>query len=149
MDDIKVIFFDLDNTLFDHARAERTALVRLIGRHPAVFSETDEEQFLKIYDKHNRILWKKMAEGQITSQELKLQRFARSLEETNCPTDMADELSRAYLAQYSKCGFALPKAKDTLNYLYPNYTLAIQENKHEPRSLSLSSNTSSIQASWA
>ncbi|MCG8606001.1 HAD-IA family hydrolase [bacterium] len=128
MDRIKAIFFDLDNTLFDHARAERTALVSVIRKNPKVFSQTSEEGFIKIYDKHNKILWKKMAEGGITAEELKLQRFACALEEANCPMELANEMSVAYLAEYSKCGYALPNAKETLSYLRPRYTLAILSN---------------------
>lgn len=124
----KVLFFDLDNTLFDHKRAERTALVELMKSHPEIFAETDETQFLSAYDRYNKKLWKEMAEGKISAHELKLQRFALSLSETGCPADMAGELSEGYMERYSQLGFTFPNAYETLTYLKERYRLAILSN---------------------
>ena len=124
----KVIFFDLDNTLFDHKRAERTALVELMKSHPEIFAETSEAQFLNVYDKYNRMLWKEMAAGKISAHELKLRRFALSLRETRCSADRAGELSEGYMESYSQLGFTFPNAYETLTYLKDRYQLAILSN---------------------
>ncbi|MFQ5825076.1 MAG: YjjG family noncanonical pyrimidine nucleotidase [bacterium] len=128
INNIKTIFFDLDNTLFDHTRAEQTALKILLNTFPETFSSVNEEEFFRVYDKNNTIVWKKLSEGKISSQELKVLRFQMTLNDLNIFTENVEELSKYYLGLYTKQSFVSPHLNDTLNYLKPKYYLGILSN---------------------
>ncbi|MFQ5677404.1 MAG: YjjG family noncanonical pyrimidine nucleotidase [bacterium] len=128
MKNIKTIFFDLDNTLFDHSRAERATLQGLIESHPTVFANIESALFLTTYDRINTMLWKKMGDGKITSAELKVLRFELTFSELNLgPVDFID-FSSQYLEIYSSQTFAMPNVVETLNYLTPKFKLGLLSN---------------------
>lgn len=123
----KTIFFDLDNTLFDHMRAEQTTL-RILLAEDASFSNIAPENFLHIYDKYNTILWKKMGDGEITPDELKVLRFKLTFGELNLPPIDFDEFSRMYLNTYSKQTYMVQNTIEILDYLKPKFELGILSN---------------------
>jgi putative hydrolase of the HAD superfamily len=125
---IKVIFFDLDNTLFDHTCAERTALLALIDANPDIFELIDAESFVNVYQEVNRLLWKKMAAGDLTSIELKRQRFEISLNRFERQLFDPDALSKQYFASYAAQSCANANAHDIVAYLQPKYPLGILSN---------------------
>lgn len=125
---INVIFFDLDNTLFDHTRAERSAILSLIASNPEIFHAIDPDSFVQVYHQVNKVLWKKMAAGEITSEELKHQRFEISLNQFNRQTNNADALSKQYFEFYSSQTCAHPNTREILAYLKPKYHLGILSN---------------------
>ncbi len=125
---IKVIFFDLDNTLFDHTRAERDAILALVNANPKIFHSAAPEAFLKVYHEVNKTLWKKMANGEIAASELKRLRFEISLNEFAADPRHAEALSQQFFDFYSRQTHALPNAHKILNYLKPKYELGILSN---------------------
>ncbi len=78
---IKAIFFDLDDTLYDHTRAERATLTTIFESNQNLFEQVQLETFLVTYARHNTILWEKMAEGEITAADLKILRLKNTFEE--------------------------------------------------------------------
>ncbi|MFQ6113581.1 MAG: YjjG family noncanonical pyrimidine nucleotidase [bacterium] len=127
-ENIKIIFFDLDNTLFDHRRAEQSALRILLHNLQEIFASVNEEEFIRLYDKNNGIVWKKLAEGEISSQELKILRFQMTFDDLMITTANAEEISERYLKIYTNQTFASPNVYETLKYLKPNYELGILSN---------------------
>ncbi len=125
---IKAIFFDLDNTLFNHSCAERAALIKLMAEHPLIFASVSRNNFLQAYNKHNTLLWKKFGKGDISSEALKVLRFKLSLKELNCVSENIEELSDRYFEIYSKQGFVFPNVNEILTYLKPKYLLGILSN---------------------
>ncbi len=125
---IKVIFFDLDNTLFDHSRAERSALRTVIRRHPKILAAIDEETFLTTYDRINQMLWKKMAAGELSAERLKTMRFELTLDELDANHADPAELSAQYFNVYGRQCFEISGAKEILSYLKPQYPLGILSN---------------------
>ncbi len=126
--DIKTIFFDLDNTLFDHMLAEQTTLIDLLDSNPELFDKVNREDFLRTYGKNNTILWKQMADGEISPAELKILRFKMTFEELNLTPIDYSVFSKNYLAIYSKQTFVISNAVEILDYLKPNYSLGILSN---------------------
>jgi putative hydrolase of the HAD superfamily len=125
---IKVIFFDLDNTLFDHSRAERSALLAVIHRHPKLLAVIDEEMFLTTYARINQMLWKKLAAGELSAERLKTMRFELTLDELDANHANPAELSDQYFKVYGHQCFEIPGAKEILCYLNPRYQLGILSN---------------------
>ena len=126
--DIKTIFFDLDNTLFDHMRAEQATLIALLDSKPSLFAKVNREDFFRTYDKNNTILWKKMADGAISPEELKILRFEITFEEFNLNTIDYAEFSENYLSIYLQQTFVISNAVEILDYLKPKYSLGILSN---------------------
>ncbi|MFQ5652044.1 MAG: YjjG family noncanonical pyrimidine nucleotidase [bacterium] len=127
-DQIKTIFFDLDNTLFDHTRAEQTALRLLMQSLPDVFLGVEESELLNVYHAVNTFLWQQMAQGQITADELKLERFKLVFDELNLRELHLANASERYLQFYLKQPFYLPGSEEILKYLKPEYDLGILSN---------------------
>ena len=65
-ENIKFIYFDLDNTIFDHKSAEQTTLRRLHSQHAELFAHVSQDEFLKIYHENNTKLWKDFANNEIS-----------------------------------------------------------------------------------
>ncbi len=128
-DRIKTIFFDLDNTLFDHARAERTALVEILNSH---LQDGAVELFVAAYHRVNAMLWRQMAEGEIAAEALKVQRFKMVFDELGLPSPDCVALSQDYLEVYSGMAFTVPGAREVLADLSKNYVLGVLSNGFPP-----------------
>lgn len=126
--DIKTIFFDLDNTLFDHMRAEQTTLKLLLDSRPELFAKVNRADFLQTYDKNNTMLWRRMAKGEVSPAELRVLRFKMTFEALNLtPVDYAI-FSAKYLEIYLEQTFIVANAVEMLDYLKPKYSLGILSN---------------------
>ena len=95
---IRFVYFDLDDTLLDHRRAERAALADCqaafpgLGRHGAAHvSET--------YHAGNAPLWRDYGDGRVTKDFLKRERFAKLLAALEADED-PDAVSAHYLGRY-------------------------------------------------
>ena len=126
--DIKTIFFDLDNTLFDHVRAEQATLIDLLDSKPELFAKVNREDFLRTYDKNNTILWKQMADGEVSPAELKILRFKMTFEELSLTPIDYPMFSEKYLTIYLEQAFVVSNAVEILDYLKPKYSLGILSN---------------------
>lgn len=124
----KAIFFDLDDTLFDHTRSERTSL-RLVYRSlPDHFNGIAENDFVTVYDRINKRLWQDMANGKINGGQLRVARFQITMEQLGLHHENPELLSSEYLRHYAQQSFALPGARETLDYMKEKYTLGILSN---------------------
>ncbi|HEX8386284.1 MAG TPA: HAD family hydrolase, partial [Rubricoccaceae bacterium] len=95
------VFFDLDDTLLDHKRAERAALADLhvtfgehVGHHALAHLHA-------AYHAHNAPLWADFGAGRITSAELKRLRSERFLAAVGATGLDPAAFSDAYLDRYA------------------------------------------------
>ncbi len=128
LNNVAVLFFDLDNTLFDHTRAERATLLQLLRAEPESFAAIDAANFLELFHKHNATLWQQMSEGLVSPEELKVFRFEWTLRDLGLTYPSCKELSARYLQRYATQTFALPNMLEVLEYLAPRYDLGILSN---------------------
>lgn len=100
---IRFIYFDLDDTLLDHSRAERAALEDLYDRHRASMKGRSFEEVHAHYRKINPEIWRAYSTGEIDKEEARTNRFVR-LGEAVPITDsnVVRSLPDAYLEQYSR-----------------------------------------------
>lgn len=94
---IRNILFDLDDTIYDFGMAEKYALGKMltdIGVEPT-------EEKANLYSKINLSHWKRLEKGEITREQVKVDRFRSFLCEINVdfPAPRADEIYRSYLNQ--------------------------------------------------
>jgi HAD superfamily hydrolase (TIGR01509 family) len=123
------VFFDLDNTLYDHRRAAREALAEVYRRHNVASSGTDVDEFVRLYFDINQRMWLKLATGEIDVTSLCERRFAELfvLAGAAPPADAA-ALGREYLDIYLTLSYPLPGAEDTLAALEPLLPLGLLTN---------------------
>jgi YjjG family noncanonical pyrimidine nucleotidase len=116
---------DADNTIFDYDRAEREALA-------AVLAEAGLEPTPAIHEAYRRIndgFWRAFERGEVTQDELKVERFRRLFAETapGRRTDPA-ETSRKYLSKLAMQVHLLPHAARAIADLAGRAALGLATN---------------------
>ncbi|NNF04458.1 MAG: HAD family hydrolase [Rhodothermales bacterium] len=108
---IRFIYFDLDDTLLDHARAERGALADLFQAHRPHMAGRSFEEVHGHYRRINGEVWRAYSSGEIDKQEARSRRF-RLLAEAVPITDgsVVRTLPDAYLERYANHWAPLPGA---------------------------------------
>ncbi len=137
--DLKAIVFDLDNTLLDHNAAEKqaiTAFLPLYYHEPLIGSllQTAPQEFLSRYRHWNEILWRDLSMKRLSADDLKWQRFAKTLLDV-APvfTDedakrLGKEMGKTYLELYADHWSMIPKADETLLALKDRFKLGLITN---------------------
>jgi len=118
----ELILLDADGTLFDYDRAEKYAIETTFGDFGLDYSDA----ILARYRVVNDALWKELERGNITSGELRVERFRRLLAEIR-EAD-AEALSRRYLHHLARGSYLIDGAEDICRYMARRYTLAILTN---------------------
>ncbi len=108
----KWIVFDADNTLFDYDRAEKEALAQTLESQGIAFTAQDHQSYAEI----NSGLWKQFERGELTSQEIRVQRFADLKRKWNFDYQ-ATEVSSFYLKQLARQSSLLSGARELLEEL--------------------------------
>lgn len=123
-DNIKWVWLDLDDTLYDFQAASLIALGKVhadlnLGRF---FRSVDE--WIDIYHRHNSALWKLYNRAEITKEFLKMERFRRPLVEAGADDATARQLSLQldplYLDLLGRAGCTIPGAIELLQSLHSN-----------------------------
>lgn len=125
----KTILLDIDNTLFDYPKAEKHA-IKATFEDFGFFSNRSESEFEEIkkeYKVINDLLWEKLEKGEITSTELKVERFRMLFEKSNLSYS-PEEFSKQYLKRLGEGAFLLDGAEEVCKYLYGKYKLGIVTN---------------------
>lgn len=95
-----LLFFDLDDTLLDHAGAEARAQEETFEGRRGVFGSLEFCEWLAAYRRANGRLWAAYGRGEIGREELHRRRFADPLEELGRDPAAADEAGAFYLERY-------------------------------------------------
>ncbi len=128
-----LIFFDADQTLFDFRTAERLALRDLLQD---LALPADEEQ-IAAYSRINEEHWRRHENGELTRDQLVVERFASFLQHLGegglARPEQLDAIApaamnRAYEEALSWHAELLPEAEETLAALAPQYRLALVTN---------------------
>jgi putative hydrolase of the HAD superfamily len=127
---IKHIFFDLDNTLWDFEKNSREALLHLFIEHKIEqYCETDFDNFIKIYEAINHELWHLYSLNQTTKEELRYQRFYKSFLHFNYNNlSLSHQWANDYLKISPYKTHLIDGAIDVLLYLKDKYELHIITN---------------------
>ncbi|MEO0558532.1 MAG: HAD family hydrolase [Bacteroidota bacterium] len=97
----KAVVFDLDDTLLDHRRAERSALADLHREHPDTLGRHALAHVQATYHAHNVPLWRDFGKSVITSEQLKRLRFEHTLTALDAHQLDAATFGRRYLDLYA------------------------------------------------
>ena len=119
----ELVFIDLDETLLDFYQAEKQALRLSFGQFGLEYSE----RAVLEYEEINAGVWRKLEQGGIDQETLKVERFRLLFERMHAEADPA-AFSAAYLQEPGKGVFLLPGAEETCAYLRGRYMLVAVTN---------------------
>lgn len=120
----EVLLFDLDNTLFDFEAAEKEAL---IATKDKLNLQLTYEAFHDLYQSVNKPLWEALERGEITSGEIKTERFIRLIEKLNSKHNPI-EVSQFYTARLGEGVHPVPDALSVVEQLSSHYELVALTN---------------------
>jgi 2-haloacid dehalogenase len=119
----RYLVFDADGTLFDYDAAEARALESTF----ASFQIPYDADIHGLYVAINRRVWADFEKGRISSRQLRTRRFEELVSESGWEADPA-VLSREYLIHLGNAGVLLPGARDAVERLSKDFTLALATN---------------------
>ncbi|MXV37504.1 noncanonical pyrimidine nucleotidase, YjjG family [Flavobacteriaceae bacterium Ap0902] len=132
-DNIRHVFFDLDNTLWDH-RGNSEATLRQMFKDYQITEQynLDFDAWHEVFYEKNEYLWAELREGHIQKQTLRDRRFAEPFKyfKIEDPT-LSEKFDMNYLERMAKMKGEVAGAKDLLEYLSPYYTLHVITNGFE------------------
>lgn len=121
------MLLDLDDTVLDFGRAERSALRAAFRRLRLRFRHGTLERYRAI----NAELWRRYTEGRMAGEQVAVERFRRLLVDLGEDERRAGRLGRVYLEELSRRGDVLPHARAALRQLARRYRLAVVTNGYE------------------
>ena len=130
---VKHIFFDLDNTLWDHRGNSELTLQKMFQEYQieAKYGFTFDEWHPVFYDK-NELLWEQIREGHIKKVELRERRFKDPFLTFGVNDSiMSAEWENIYLERMGKMSGTVAGAADLLAYLKPKYHIHVITNGFE------------------
>lgn len=129
----KVIFFDLDHTLWDYESNSCETLQELFNSYNLPTNGVNDcGVFQQQFKKVNTELWELYDRGLITSEVIRKERFKKILSHFNVENeDLCEKLSTDYLFACPKKSGLMPFTVETLNYLADHYPMTIVTNGFE------------------
>jgi len=123
------VYFDLDDTLLDHRKAERLGLSDLFGAYRNLFDSQTLDRVLDTYHTVNTDVWHRYGDGVITKDRAKLERFELLLHHLKIDESVSvSELSDYYLSRYSNYWSYLPGAQEAFLSIAERYEVGILTN---------------------
>ena len=125
------IFFDLDDTLWNFSANSAISLKKLYEISPILRKLFPHiEEFIDIYHLHNATMWQLYSKGLVTTSELKLERWRRTLatRQFEVLTAVCEELERNYLEILAQQQEMIPGVTELLDLLTKKFLLAILSN---------------------
>jgi HAD superfamily hydrolase (TIGR01549 family) len=100
--DVQFVYFDLDDTLLDHAQAEREALADVRNRYLEVFGTLSVDELQEVYHAINSPLWRRYADGEIDKATVQNRRFEQLVAEVGAGHANAGLIGRYYMERYAE-----------------------------------------------
>ncbi|MEX0844894.1 MAG: HAD-IA family hydrolase [Balneolaceae bacterium] len=123
----KFIYFDLDDTLLDHKKAERTGLSD-VYTHFDIFNGISEVTLLETYHHINKGLWEDYALGKIDRDILHRRRFEETFRSLGVDESMYEEAGKVYMNYYRNHWEWIEGAKDAYQKIAAQYNVGIITN---------------------
>ena len=95
----KFIYFDLDDTLLDHKRAEAAALNDVHTRFD-IFEDIKAQKLIDIYGTVNRKQWELYSKGEVSRKQMQRNRFELTLEKLKLDTSGYADIGTFYMRCY-------------------------------------------------
>ena len=131
----KLVLIDLDDTLFDYPKTEKTAFRNTFEElgffvESKLSNDKKEEIYEKIKDRYKDVnlqLWKDLEKGAVDKDRLKVVRFEKIIEEFDLKYDPY-EMSELYLKKLGEGIFPFEATEKLCKYLHSKYKVGIVTN---------------------
>ena len=120
---IEFLFLDLDDTILDFKKAEKLAIRKTIES----FGAQVTEEILHRYHLINKAHWEMLERGELTRDQVLVQRFAVLFQELGIQVD-ATACARAYEKNLAIGHYFLPGAEEAVDRLSKKYRLFLASN---------------------
>ena len=120
---IEFLFLDLDDTILDFHKAEKLAIRKTI----ASFGAEVTDEVLHRYHVINKAHWEKLERGELTRDQVLVQRFAVLFQELQISVD-AEACAKEYEKNLSIGHYFLPGAEEAVKRLHQKYRLFLASN---------------------
>jgi len=133
MANIRHIFFDLDNTLWDYRRNAKITLAKLYEE----FQIKDTygysfDEFYPYYYESNEQLWVDFRDKKVTKEELRRRRFPEAFRNMGIPDPgFSMEYESRFVGEVTDTNYMVEGAEEILEYLKGKYGLHILSNGFE------------------
>lgn len=124
---LSYIFFDLDNTLLDHNKAESRSHQAVYNSFP-VLQKLALNDWLATYQEVNHNLWVKYQAGEIDRHKLHFSRFHDTMVKMNLPTENSREIGVTYMKKYREYWDWVDQAEETLALASKHFNVGIITN---------------------
>ena len=123
----KFIYFDLDDTLLDHKKAEQNGL-KDIHSHFENFNDISLDELLSTYHKINKGLWEEYGRGEIDRYILQRRRFEETFIELGINSSLYEEAGKVYMNYYRNHWEWIEGAKEAFDKIRSKYDVGIITN---------------------
>ncbi len=127
--EIEVIFFDLDDTLFDQQKAHEIALREINNRYD-VFEEVDLKEITQAFKEADDEAIDEFRNG-IPMEDLRFNRSEKVLKKLGVDEDFTETFHEEFYRLYPSTPVEIEGTKEVIEYLAPNYELGILSNSTE------------------
>ena len=123
------IFFDLDRTLWDFVKNSTITLNGIRKKFVLEEKIPDPDEFVKVYNHYNDLLWDRYRDGKIKKNLLRLERFRLTLRKFGIEDKLLTaKISKHYIDTCPVNPVLIGNARETLAYLHDKYRLYIISN---------------------
>ena len=124
---ISFIFFDLDDTLIDHKKAQDRALVDVWTQYPQL-QQIEPLEFAAEYGASNHRLWEAYRNSTVTQRELRRLRFEETFQRLGISSLDWREVDKVYMDCYSRHWDWIPDARKAFVQISEHYPVGIMTN---------------------
>lgn len=121
------IYFDLDDTLLDHRKAEKNAL-KDTWRHFGLFDSIVFDELLDTYHQVNKMQWDLYSKLEIDRDQLQRNRFELTLSRLDLDADQYDEVGSFYIDAYANHWEWMEGAKQAFDAIRNKFDVGILTN---------------------
>lgn len=121
---IKTVFIDLDDTILDFKKSEKLALIKTFNELMLPVSD----EICEIYSEINLAQWKRLERGEISRDEVKVNRFRLLFSELGITDASPESTTQIYEENLSHGHYFVDGAEEMLNSIYNKYDLYIASN---------------------
>ncbi|MCX8081564.1 MAG: YjjG family noncanonical pyrimidine nucleotidase [Bacteroidia bacterium] len=127
--DIKHIFFDLDDTLWDLKKNSREGMILTLRELELQHAITDLDHFLNLYMHYNNLAWEAYHQQHLSMEELRIKRFKWTLEHCGIFQDgLAEKMSETYMRITPNGKYLIEGTEVLLSALSESYSLHVLTN---------------------
>ncbi len=124
---VRFIYFDLDDTLIDHLKAQERALVDVWTQYPEL-QRTEPKVFASEFAGTNYRLWEAYRSSEVSQSELRRLRFEQTFRQIGVGTLDWREVDEIYMDCYSRHWDWIPDARDALMQVSRHFPTGIMTN---------------------